>query len=292
MKLVVGGLLVLLLCRATPAADERGPGKAATPAEQYKTLLKQFQRASSSGKVLTDAQRLKFVGRVYKLRNRLAQKFIELAEKYPRDPIAVDALMQAVWQVNTTPWPVEIVGPECTGTKALALLRRDHIRSDKLGSVCRRISFGFCKDYEAFLRAVLAKSPHKSVRAEACTGLAHFLSNRLNRIDLVREQPKLAREFEGLYGKAYLAELLRQDRGKVTREAEALFEQAARDYADVKLSDGGTAGEQAKRELYELRHLAVGRTAPDIAGRDQDGKPFKLIDYRGKVVLLDFWSEY
>ena len=32
------------------------------------------------------------------------------------------------------------------------------------------------------------------------------------------------------------------------------------------------------------------KTAPEIAGTDQDGKEFKLSDYRGKVVMLDFWS--
>ena len=42
----------------------------------------------------------------------------------------------------------------------------------------------------------------------------------------------------------------------------------------------------------EIRHLSVGREALDIDGQDQDGKRFKLSDYRGKVVLLYFWSEY
>ena len=32
-----------------------------------------------------------------------------------------------------------------------------------------------------------------------------------------------------------------------------------------------------------------GDLAPDIEGTDADGKPFKLSDYRGKVVLLKFW---
>jgi hypothetical protein len=34
----------------------------------------------------------------------------------------------------------------------------------------------------------------------------------------------------------------------------------------------------------------VGQPAPDIQGIDADGVSFKLSDYRGQVVLLDFWS--
>jgi cytochrome oxidase Cu insertion factor (SCO1/SenC/PrrC family) len=85
--------------------------------------------------------------------------------------------------------------------------------------------------------------------------------------------------------------LRRQDRTRAAKEAEALFEQAAEKYGDVKLPDGGTVGEKAKAELFEVRHLAVGKEAPDIEGEDQDGKKFKLSDYRGKVVLLDFWHQ-
>ncbi|HEY7328670.1 MAG TPA: hypothetical protein VH592_13580 [Gemmataceae bacterium] len=32
--------------------------------------------------------------------------------------------------------------------------------------------------------------------------------------------------------------------------------------------------------------------APDIVGVDADGEKFHLSDYRGKVVLLDFWAVY
>jgi hypothetical protein len=234
---------------------------------------------------------MNFVGRVYKLRNQLAQQFVELAEKNPRDPVALDALIQAVWQVNTTPWPVEVVGPDCAGARALALLQRDHVRSDKLGTVCQRISFGFCKEYETFLRTVLEKNPHRQVQGLACLGLAHFLSIRLQRLDLIQEGPGLAREFKDLFGKDYLEGLQRQDRARAGEEAEALFERAAKEYGDVKIPDGGTVGEKARAELFEIRHLRVGKEAPDIEGEDQDGQRFKLSDYRGKVVLLDFWHQ-
>ena len=54
----------------------------------------------------------------------------------------------------------------------------------------------------------------------------------------------------------------------------------------------GTVADKAKSELFEIRFLAIGKTAPDIEGEDQDGKKFRLSDYKGKVVLLDFWSQY
>jgi cytochrome oxidase Cu insertion factor (SCO1/SenC/PrrC family) len=38
--------------------------------------------------------------------------------------------------------------------------------------------------------------------------------------------------------------------------------------------------------------VAVGQAAPEIEGEDIDGKSFKLSDYRGKVVMLDFWGNW
>jgi outer membrane protein assembly factor BamB len=279
-----------LVCASLAAADAGASDKPATPAEQYQALLTEYDRASSSGVPLTDAERLKFVGQAYKHRNALALKFLELAEKYPNDPVALDALMKAVWQVNGTPWPVELVGEDKARGPAFELLQRDHIRSDRLGPLCQRVSFGFCNEYESFLRAVLAKNPHKRVQALACLALAHFLNNRLQRLELVKEEPELAKEFADLFGKTYLEELQRQDREKALTEIETRFEQAAEKYGDVQTPDGGTVGERARAELFEVHHLRVGKEAPDIEGEDQDGKRFKLSDYRGKVVLLDFWS--
>lgn len=289
MQRPISGIPLLFILYLA-AAHVNSQDKKATPAEQFQTLRKEYDRASSSGVPLTDAERLKFIGQVYRRRNALAQKFLELAEKHPDDPIALDALTQAVWQVNTTPWPVELVGEDTARAKAFELIHRDHLRSDKLGPLCQRVSHGFAKEYETFLRAVAAKNPHDSVRAAATLSQGRFLNNRVQRLDLCREQPELAKEFAGLYGKGYLEELHRQERGTALKEIEAIFEQAAAKFGDVKLPDGDTVGERAHAELFGIRNLSVGKTAPDIEGEDQDGKRFKLSDYRGKVVLLDFWS--
>jgi hypothetical protein len=284
LKRIAGGALVLLL--GVLLAEE----KPATQAEQYRALLKEYDRASSSGVPLTDAERLKFIGQSYKHRNAIALKFLKLAEDHPTDPIALDALMRAVWQVNGTPWPVELVGEDSARARAFKLILRDHIRSDKLGPLCERVSYGFCEEYETFLRTALEKNPHKNVQGMACLSLGHFLIHRLQHLDLCKEQPKLEKEFAGLCGKKYLAGLRRQNRAMVMKEAESLLERAAKKYPDVKTTWGDTVGEKTKAALHEIRHLSVGKEAPDIEAEDQDGKRFKLRDYRGKVVLLDFWS--
>ena len=47
---------------------------------------------------------------------------------------------------------------------------------------------------------------------------------------------------------------------------------------------------QAKKHSPE--DLAIGKLAPEISGVDVDGRKFKLSDYRGKVVVLDFWGDW
>jgi hypothetical protein len=109
--------------------------------------------------------------------------------------------------------------------------------------------------------------------------------------ELADDRPELAACYEVVFGRDYLPELHRLRRAGLARRIEALFERAATEYADVKFR-AGTVGETAKSELYEIRNLTVGKVAPDIKGKDQDGTQFKLSDYRGKVVMLYFWSEF
>jgi cytochrome oxidase Cu insertion factor (SCO1/SenC/PrrC family) len=75
-------------------------------------------------------------------------------------------------------------------------------------------------------------------------------------------------------------------------EAKKLYETVAADYADVTTPRGFKLGEQAKSNLYEMGNLSVGKAAPEIEGKDADGKPIKLSDYAGKVVVIDFWGNW
>jgi hypothetical protein len=43
---------------------------------------------------------------------------------------------------------------------------------------------------------------------------------------------------------------------------------------------------------HDVARAPLRAPAPEIAGEDLDGVPFRLSDYRGKVVVLDFWGDW
>ena len=49
---------------------------------------------------------------------------------------------------------------------------------------------------------------------------------------------------------------------------------------------------KAQGPRFEETRLQTGMKAPDIAGVDLFGEKFKLSDYAGKVVMLDFWGDW
>jgi hypothetical protein len=42
----------------------------------------------------------------------------------------------------------------------------------------------------------------------------------------------------------------------------------------------------------DIQGPTVGKAAPEIKGKVQDGRTVKLSDFKGKVVLLDFWGDW
>ena len=57
-----------------------------------------------------------------------------------------------------------------------------------------------------------------------------------------------------------------------------------------KLAAGTELGELIDAPRFVAKRLQIGMEVPDIIGEDLGGVKFKLSDYRGKVVVLDFWG--
>jgi hypothetical protein len=106
---------------------------------------------------------------------------------------------------------------------------------------------------EKHLRRLLEKNPADAVKAQATFGLASVLKNKDE-----ASQPEAERLFASV----------------IERKTPAYVNLAGR----------------AKTELDDNKLRGIGKPAPEILGADLDGKEFKLSDYKGKVVLLDFWG--
>jgi hypothetical protein len=359
-----------------PALAAAGPPteRPATPAAQYQALVKVYQDAMQTysaalGKAKTYEERLKVFDEVYPKPEKLAPRFLALAEKYPQDPVAFDALTWVV--VNCVRSPARIPAR----AKAVAILSQGHAGSAKLGPVCQSLAYGYDEETAMLLTAILDKNPSKDVQAEACLALVQQYGRRVEIAKRLHDNPEEAGRFARAYGQEAVERLkgadtadlaaqgkryakqfaenylgrMRPDRiaqlcqalsystdevsetllrtllakdarrevqgvaslalaqalkrrldmaptggeataSRVRSEIEKLLRRASDQFGDVKLAVGGTVGDKARLELDD--NLVVGKVPPEIEGQDQDGKTFKLSDYRGKVVLLDFWHRY
>jgi hypothetical protein len=78
-----------------------------------------------------------------------------------------------------------------------------------------------------------------------------------------------------------------------TRNLVKMLKKLATDYPDMKVRNVGlTYRDWVQKTLFVVENLKIGHVVPDIEGPDLDGVDFKLSDYRGKVVMLDFWGHW
>lgn len=289
MRLKMTAMLAgLLFLPALPAAD-----KPAAPAEQLEALKKKVETVRTEysqafEKAKTDKERQELRDKENKQIHACARRALELAQQHPKDLAAVDALS---WIITGG------LGYQSAGAEietALDMLRTEHVASDKLRRVC---AMAFVYDSvstkpEKLLRAVVEKNPHRAIQGQACFSLARTLRRQASWAKRLRD-PAQAKELEeGLGAVEVVKHLKASDPDKLLREAEQLLERTMRQYGDVKNPPCGTLGERAEATLFEIHHLVVGKPAPEIEGEDIDGKRFKLSDYQGKVVVVDFWGHW
>lgn len=164
--------------------------------------------------------------------------------------------------------------------KAIAeRVEKSHLKSAKLGDLLEN-AMGLQRglgeeDTNKLFDRVLAENPHalpkawiKYLQGQTLSNQARGFQRTLTSKDSTEEQKAKAKE----------------DQAKATEKADALFAEAA------KLSAGTEHAARLGAPVFEKERLQVGMAVPDIAGEDVDGVAFKLSDYRGKVVLLDYWG--
>jgi hypothetical protein len=269
-----------------PPQHKISPAEGASPAKQFEGIEQEFTQAQQAfskayGEANTDEERQKVVAEKYPQPRTFAPRMLELAQQHADDPAAVDALAWIVTRVRT--------GNEADN--ALSILGEKHTDSEKIGPVCQSLVHSSSPAAEKLLRAVLEKNPHHEAQGQASYALAKVLGQQSALAGYYESKPAELGNLERRFGKEYADRILKAGKENLAAESEQLFERVVETCDDIK-SYRGSLADAAKGDLFEIRNLAIGRVAPDIEGDDMDGQRLKLSDYRGKVVVLDFWGNW
>jgi len=254
MMIAVAALLVGISAQGAldPPAEKSTPQKPKTPAEQYQALIKEFEDSEQA--LFQEFQKAKTKEEQQKIQTR-HNEAVKKCQKEVLELAQKNA--KEPFAVDALVWVVQNAPGNAT-KEALEILAKDHIQDKRMGAVAANLAESGSPNAEKLLRAILEKNSDHNAQAQACFALASFLKQKSE-------------------------EALSTD----TKEAEKYFDLTVTKYGDI-----AELVEAAKSALFEIRNLGLGKTAPEIEGEDIDGKKFKLTDYRGKVVLIDFWGNW
>jgi thiol-disulfide isomerase/thioredoxin len=144
---------------------------------------------------------------------------------------------------------------------------------------------------EKCLRAFIEQGDDRTTRGVAGWMLAMYKADNVQSASLVgtdagRRIPQ--------HRAAHLKEL---DCEATLSEAILILERVKRDFGtlSIQIGPGKTAtlseiAERDRQRVHGLLGSTVGRPAPPIIGRDVNGEELKLSEFRGKVVVVNFWT--
>ncbi len=178
-----------------------------------------------------------------------------------RWPGTEEALTAKLWLLGNLWWAREDPKtPERSRQMAEQILA-EHPKSKQLARIAVDGYLLAANDRKPFYEKLLSVSPVDEVKAAALIGLGR----------------------EGL----------RDASAGKKEEARARLREVIEKHKDTPYRLG-TAGDTADALLnpHPPSALEIGQSAPEIVGKSPDGKPMKLSDYRGKVVVLDFFGDW
>ena len=251
----VGGLAALITASVT--APDMPAGK-----EAYRQFAQQVETADIGN--LAEAFQLSW-GRLENIQ-RLVPAILARVKQVPDHPRAA-RLLAAICVMTK---PGDEGEPPALYQEAADLIASRYADSPEIYHFCEGIGGSLSPSsprwagrFETHLRTILEQNRDRYVRCTATFALASVLQSTAE-----DRQP----------------------------EAEALFEQFRSEFDGKHAYVGQSIEEQlyksAGDRLAELRTRGLGKPAPQTAGIDLDGNPLTLSEYRGRVVLLNFWATW
>jgi uncharacterized protein (TIGR03067 family) len=152
---------------------------------------------------------------------------------------------------------------------AAALIRKHHLASPDIANVCEHLGGNrsgsapaWAGKYDGLLRAIAKENPSRYVRGQAAYALPKVVLGA---------------------GEAHQDEAI-----ELFRAYQKEFD--SKDPPTANLEGGQRRS--ADKHIKTIRALWIGKPAPALEGVDTEGKPLKLADYKGRVVVMSVWGTW
>jgi thiol-disulfide isomerase/thioredoxin len=231
----------------------------------------------------------------------------EVLGKYQRDCQAITDKVTALVRAHSADpaalGGILLLGAECDDD-ILEIVREHFMNDSRLAQLCTSLAARMADPASReLLKEISTKSPDRRSRGAATYSLGLSLLSRYkesmadHRLSESDQEQLLPRTLRRLYRQTISGRRLSESgQDRLLAEAQRYFEQVVKQYPEVTSADETfRLADKARSELLWIANtpeLKVGKVAPGIVGEDLDGKPLKLENYRGKVVVLVFWATW
>lgn len=290
-------LLLLLMTSITFAQEDEKSDSAAKEktqqteeeAEEEKTIAEQFRAIRNSHQRAVRRNRSE-------MRRAKRTERVEILEAFEEELKEIETSVLALVEQSDEPaekvdlliW-IDQNGSDESSEKARNELLTNHLDSEKISGLIQSLFRSPSAESEEVLRTMIAKSPHDSVKAAATMGLSNMLGS-LKRLEGMDDSSR--ERVAEMIGEDFIAKWTPE---AIAKESDLLLESLVENYSDVPVAgsrNNETYGDMVEGMVFAKNHLQIGSTVEDIVANDLDGEEFKLSDYRGKVVVLDFWGDW
>lgn len=298
MHTILASLFFLVTTTQIEASAERQQ-KLLELEESYSTAVSEYQEVRLPDDA-TDSEKI----RHYQAWPgwKFLPEFVHLAKETPDDDVAFaccDWIIARCSNVGNS--EIGIYEPE---KFAWNLLLQHHSQRDEIRQYCLRAMQYSSPAREQFLRSIL-EDYRQPVAAHGYAFLAlaellarnHELSGNGGIDGWAEPQGEYERYLRSTNAPQWIEYIRATDAKQCHTESLDLLRHVLAHYAEIEITQSEpyfrnvkTLGDKAQKSLHSLENLRVGKEAPMIVGTDLQGKPLRLSDYKGKVVLLSFWS--
>jgi beta-lactamase regulating signal transducer with metallopeptidase domain len=288
----------LRVYRASPprtAAQEKVERAFKDLQQEYKQQLRIYQGAQFEDQDRLDP------------RNVMAAKYLDFEKEHRGEKQAIQAIVKVMQGANS------VAREELPVAKArVEVVERliDHyLGHEDLADTFGALSGGpDVPRADDLLRLAYGRSPHPAVRAESLLVRAERAKAQLRDLEhlpeiaahvaLMVDSSTLHPSSDSPESVKQMADLMQRrldalkaiNPDKLRTEAISWLDIIEKEYADLERPHtfGHTFGQDAKALRFAIEHVNVGQQAPVFEATDIHGKPFRLSDHLGKVVVISF----